>query len=137
MPYYKTPSKGIPRFFWICVGLALLQLSIGVTMLLVRSSQLQYQGLNGKTLTIDTARKIKQVSNNSEYANKVLLSEIKELKTKVDSIANSDRIGDPVIQAVATELEQLQPVANEVENYSNQLSVLVDREITEDKIVAP
>lgn len=126
MPYYKTSNRDLPRFFWICIGLALLPISIGVTILLIRSSQLQITSDRGDTITIDTARKIKQVSNDSEYANKVLLAEIEDLKNKVNLIIERDRNTDPVLQSVATELELLQPVVKEVEKNNERLNEVID-----------
>lgn len=128
MPYLSSRDR-LPRFFWICLGLALLPIGVGIGVLLVKSSNLQYQHDRVGTLNIDTARKIKQASNNTEYANKVLLSEIEELKRKVDLVVEGDRSDDPVIQSVATELQQLQPVVNEVERNNELLNEIVETQI--------
>ena len=131
MPYRKYILNRIPSVFWLCLGLALLPIGIGLGTLLVKSSNLQLKSDRGMTMTIDTAYKIKRASNDSEYANKVLLTEINDLKSRINLIIETERPTDPVLQAVATELEQLQPVATEVETSSNRLSEIVDNEITE------
>lgn len=137
MPYHKLSSNKLPNAFWVCLGIALLPIGAGIGILLFKSSNLQFESDRGYALTIDTASKIKRASNDSEYANKVLLAEINDLKSKIDLIVETDRPSDPVLQAVKSELEQLQPVVKEVENYSNKLSEIVDNEIGESSLVVP
>lgn len=117
----------IPPQFWLCLGLALLPIGFGIGTVLVKSSEVSLTNSNGETsITIDTAQKIKKASNNTEYANDKLATEIAQIKETLEFFINNDTTPDPVLQTVKKDLEELEPTVKEIERNNEELKEIVE-----------
>lgn len=118
----------IPRSFWTCLGVSLLPISFGIGYVLSQSSGVKYSNNDGGTsITIDTAKKIKKASNDTEYANKKLAQEIEQALATLEFFLNSNTTPDPVLQTVKDDIEKLQPVVNEIDRSNEELKEAVEK----------
>ena len=119
--------NNIPKSFWTCLGISLLPLSIGIGYVLSQSSGVKYNNdSSGTSITIDTAKKIKKASNDTEYANKKLAREIEQIKDTLEFFINSDTTNDPVLRTVKDDIEKLQPVVDEIDRSNEELKEAVE-----------
>lgn len=116
----------IPKSFWTCLGLSLLPISFGIGYVLSQSSGVEYSNNDaGTSITIDTASRIKKASNDTEYANKKLATEIEQIKTTLEFFINNSPTSDPILKTVKNDIEQLEPVVKEIDRSNEELKEAV------------
>lgn len=122
MPY---EYNSIPKSFWYFIGIAVVPIGIGIGALLLKTSQLEYTNKEGEILSIESKKDIKQASNNTQYANKVLLERITSLENTIDYFVKSQPVPDPTLQIIQQNVEQITPVIEELEKSNEELQEAV------------
>lgn len=117
----------IPKTFWACLGLSLLPVSFGIGFILSQSSEVEYTRDNeGTSITIDTAKKIKKASNDTEYANEVLRQKLNAIEETLEFLIKSDTTPDPVLETIKKDIEELEPVVKEIDRSNEELQEVAE-----------
>ncbi len=113
--------------FWVIVAISMgcfiTPIGFGVASLLVRSSSLSYESGDTKI----NVGQVKKISNNTEYANKVLKDKISRLEQEINSLKQLD--DNPQIEKVNRAFSELKPTANQAIESSEELTELIEQNI--------
>ena len=98
-------------------------IGFGVASLLARSSSLSYESGDTKI----NVGQVKKISNNTEYANKILKDKISRLEQEINSLKQFDN--NPQIEKVNRAFTSLKPTATQAIESSEELTELIEKNI--------
>jgi TolA-binding protein len=107
----------IPEKSWIilayCLGIGFCFLCAAAGIIIVRSSNITYSDRDTQ-INLSSDR-VKEISNDVEYANNQLEQKLQELEEQVDRLQREEA------QPLAEAIKQLKPVAKEIEKSNEEL----------------
>ena len=113
--------------FWVIIAISagcfMTPIGFGVASLLVRSSSLSYESGDTKI----NVGQVKKISNNTEYANKILKDKISRLEQEINSLKQFDN--NPQIEKVNRAFTSLKPTATQAIESSEELTELIEKNI--------